>query len=401
MRIAHVTTTFPPNYSGTGIVCYHNALELARRGHKLTVYSVAETSDKVSCGINDPPELTVCRLPALVKFGNAPVLLGLLALKNFDVIHLHFPFYFGAELVALAAYRHKIPLVVTYHQDALLKGIPSIVAAIHDRTLGALSLCSAQIILFTTLDYGHASKFNWLFKSRNLIVDELPNGVDTARFHPALSGNAIRQLYTTATDEVLLLMVAALDQAHYFKGIAVLLEALAALKDRPIRLVIVGEGNLRNTYEAKAVELGLADKVSFAGHVEADLLPAYYAAADIGLLPSTTMGEAFGMVLLEAMACGKPVIASNLPGVRTVVSDGVDGLLAEPGNVRDLAEKITILAGDKQQRQMMGQRGRAKVEEKYTLGSIAERLETYYLTAISHKTNNHLTAVPERSFETR
>jgi glycosyltransferase involved in cell wall biosynthesis len=91
------------------------------------------------------------------------------------------------------------------------------------------------------------------------------------------------------------------------------------------------------------------------------------------------MGEAFGMVLIEAMACGKPVIASNLPGVRSVVNDGEDGLLVEPGNVADLAAKIRQLLDDPQRRQEMGKRGRAKVERKYAWDAIGAKLEqTYY-----------------------
>ena len=95
-------------------------------------------------------------------------------------------------------------------------------------------------------------------------------------------------------------------------------------------------------------------------------------------IPSTTMGEAFGVVLLEAMACGKPVIASNLPGVRSVVSDGQDGLLVRPGDVQDLAEKIEWLLGDAPRRKAMGGQGRAKVEQRYAWSKIIPRLVEIY-----------------------
>jgi glycosyltransferase involved in cell wall biosynthesis len=88
------------------------------------------------------------------------------------------------------------------------------------------------------------------------------------------------------------------------------------------------------------------------------------------------------MVLIEAMACGKPVIASNLPGVRTVVSDGEDGLLVTPGDMTDLAEKIHILLDSPQRRKTMGERGRMKVEEKYTWPKVVERLERVYVEAL-------------------
>jgi len=99
------------------------------------------------------------------------------------------------------------------------------------------------------------------------------------------------------------------------------------------------------------------------------------------------MGEAFGVVLLEAMACGKPVIASNLPGVRTVVSDGEDGMLVRPRDVDDLAEKMQMLLDDPQQRREMGERGRAKVEARYAWPRIIPRLVQAYQEALESDTD--------------
>ena len=91
MRIAHVTATFPPYQGGTGTVCYHNALGLARLGHEVTVF----TAEHPGGGHVDPEEFMVCRLPSLFRIGNAPFLPVLLGLREFDVIHLHLPFPFG------------------------------------------------------------------------------------------------------------------------------------------------------------------------------------------------------------------------------------------------------------------------------------------------------------------
>jgi len=86
------------------------------------------------------------------------------------------------------------------------------------------------------------------------------------------------------------------------------------------------------------------------------------------------------------MACGKPVIASNLPGVRSVVSDGEDGLLVRPGDVEDLAEKIQMLLDDPQRRREMGERGRDKVEEKYAWPKIIPRLVRVYEEVLANAT---------------
>ena len=96
LRIAHVTATFPPYQAGTGIVCYHNARELARRGHVVHVYTASYGDAPAQ---EDLDGFTIHRLPALFRFGNAPCLPRLLKIKDFDIIHLHHPFIFGAELI--------------------------------------------------------------------------------------------------------------------------------------------------------------------------------------------------------------------------------------------------------------------------------------------------------------
>ena len=380
MKIAHVTATFPPYWGGTGNVAYYNARELARRGHEVHIFTTLfhGTSD---CERIDG--FTVHRLHPLIRYGNAALLPGLLRLRRFDLVHLHFPFYFGAEIVTVAARLRHMPLIITYHQDVRLAGNMNLVAALHDHTLGVCALRSAVLVLFTSLDYGKASKARWLFASRPNCVDELPNGVDCDRFYPNRSGISIRQKYGFSAGDIILILVANLDRAHYFKGVEILLRILGMMKRTDVKLLIVGDGDLRKDYEKTAVEQGVADRVFFIGRVSDEQLPIYYAASDIGILPSWTMGEAFGIVLLEAMACGKPVISSNLPGVRTVVSDGEDGLLAKPGDIADLKEKIQTLIDNPQLRQEMGQRGRAKVEEKYAWPKIGEKLESFYRSVLS------------------
>jgi len=125
-----------------------------------------------------------------------------------------------------------------------------------------------------------------------------------------------------------LLFVGGLDRAHYFKGFNVMLDALAGLAAANWRLTVVGDGELRPSYAARAAALGLEKKISWAGRVsEADKIRAYQN-ADLLLLPSINSNEAFGFVLIEALACGVPVIAADLPGVRRVFSDRQEGLLA-------------------------------------------------------------------------
>ncbi|MGA9349015.1 MAG: glycosyltransferase family 4 protein [Anaerolineae bacterium] len=374
MRIAHVTATFPPQYTGTGVVCYHNVLGLARLGHEVTVF----TADHPPGDYVYPEEITVRRLPVLFCIGNAPFLPALLELGGFDIVHLHHPFYFGSETVFLSSLTNGLRYVATYHQDVLLEGLLRFLDKLHHRLVGRLILSRAVKVLATSWDYARACRLSELMQMRPEAVAELPNGVDALRFRPDLDGSGLRAQYRLKHTDQVVLFVGALDRAHYFKGIGILLQALACLPDKGIRLLVVGDGNLRPTYQAQAIGLGLWDRVIFCGRVLDEALPAHYALCDLLVLPSTTMGEAFGVALLEAMACGKPVIASNLPGVRSVVSDGEDGLLVRPGDVDDLAKKIQMLLDDPQQRREMGERGRAKVEAKYAWPKIIPRLVRVY-----------------------
>jgi glycosyltransferase involved in cell wall biosynthesis len=378
LRIAHVTATFPPYRGGTGNVCYHNARELARRGHEVHVFTAAMPGLAARSSSNG---VHVHRLRPIVQVGNAPVLPGLMqALRGFDMLHLHYPF-FGGEITALAAALNRIPLVITYHQDVFLDGVIGAVATTMRHTVGRLALRSATRLLFTSSDYGRASYVRPMLHGRTHLIDELPNGVDAARFQPSADDTGLRARHHLAQHDQVAMIVAGLDKAHYFKGVHVFLAALSQLPPQ-VKGLIVGDGDLRQSYERSAAALGLDGRVIFAGRVSEELLPRYYQMADVTVLPSVTMGEAFGLVLVESLACGTPVVASNIPGVRTVVDHGGDGLLAAPESVPDLAKQLSqLLALPAERRRAMGMAGRRKVEQRYSWSRIGQRLEQIYLDA--------------------
>lgn len=374
LRIAHISATFPPYRGGTGNVCYHNARELVRRGHEVHVFTTAMAAAPANEMLGG---VAVHRLPPLLRFGNASFVPGLRRVaQGFDLLHLHYPF-FGGELAALASWRERTPLVITYHQDVLLDGWMGLVERAARHSVGRMTLHAAARVLFTSLDYASASHVRPLLRGRKDRIGELPNGVDVAHFQAVEPSVDIRARHQLVPEDRVALLVAGLDRAHYFKGVHVLLQALAQSMQN-IKALIVGDGDLRASYMAAARELGIAERVSFAGRVSDVELPAYYRVADVTVLPSTTMGEAFGLVLLESMACGTPVIASNLPGVRTVVSHGVDGFLVDPGSSSSLAGALDLMMRDDPARQAMGAAGRAKVERRYSWPRIGDSLEAIY-----------------------
>ena len=127
--------------------------------------------------------------------------------------------------------------------------------------------------------------------------------------------------------------------------------------------------------------LGLADRVQFAGQIPHNEMPAVYAIADVVVQPSQLF-EPFGLVAAEAMACGRPVVASDLPGVRRVISMCGGGVLVRTGDADDLATRIDQVLGDRSIRTELGRRGRAGAEQRYDSRRIGPLLEEAYIRAI-------------------
>jgi glycosyltransferase involved in cell wall biosynthesis len=186
----------------------------------------------------------------------------------------------------------------------------------------------------------------------------IPPGVDTGRFVPPT---------VEPSGPPVVLYVGRIARTSAWKGIGVLVRAMAEVRRRvpDARLELVGDGDAVADHRARADSLGLRDAVTFRGPLGgADLVSAYQGAAVVAL-PSLTAAESFGIVLIEAMACGRPVVGSAVGGIPGVIDDGVDGLLVPPGDPSALAATIAGLLTDPDRRQALGGKGRAKVEASY------------------------------------
>ncbi len=365
----HVTATFPPYWGGTGNVAYHHVLGLHERGHAVEVVT-AVPRDKDALSFPFP----VHYLPAIFRVGNAPFTPKLgTKLQGFDIIHLHYPYIFGAELCVASSRATATPLVVTYHNDLLSPGWKGSLFGMYSALVQPLELEWARRVVATSADYAQHSMLSRSLRDLSRVV-EIPNGVDAGRFTPRPDGEAATQWPGIPDDAAIVLFVGAMDTAHFFKGVTVLIEALSLLEG--VHGLFVGDGDLRPAFEATADER-LPGRAHFVGSVPPERLIDAYRSARVTVLPSTTQGEAFGVVLLESLACGTPVVASNLPGVRTVVDSGRDGFLADPGDARGLARAIARCL-DREVSQGMGEAGRQKVLSRYTWEQIAGRLEALY-----------------------
>jgi glycosyltransferase involved in cell wall biosynthesis len=373
LRIAHVTATFPPYQAGTGLVAFHNAVELARRGHNVHVFTAAVANAPAEETIDN---VRVHRLRPIFRIGNAPLLPGLPgALRGFDLIHLHYPFISGAELVRLAAWRGRTPLILSFHNDLIGAGGRAPIFHAYQLLSAHLTARHADLLCVVSQDHYDSTKLAATLGRHAPPVAELPNGVDIHAFSPG-DGAAVRQRYGIPPAVPLGLFVAALDRAHHMKGLDRLLEAMARFEIDMV-LLVVGDGDLRSTYQAQAQSLGLTPRVLFAGIVENKVMPDFYRSADFTILPS--FAESFGIIFIESMACATPVIAGNVPGARTVVTDCVDGYYTDPLDIGEIATKIkAIISLSADERQAMGLAGRRKVEAHYSWQRIGDILEELY-----------------------
>ena len=147
-------------------------------------------------------------------------------------------------------------------------------------------------------------------------------------------------------------------------------------------LVIVGDGVMRRELEELSRKYEVKGHVKFVGFVDENLKPLYYKAADVFCLPSIITSESFGIVNLEAMACGVPVVASKIGGIPDVVKNGKTGILVPPRDPKALAEAIICLLQDENVRRKMGRNARKKAEN-YSWKRIAEKYERVYEELIS------------------
>lgn len=278
--------------------------------------------------------------------------------ERFEILHIHEPFGSPLSLSVLA--ESDTINVGTFH-------------AYHTKPRG---YWLGKPILKRLLPKLHAkiavSKPAREFASRHLPADYqiIPNGVDVERFCPQ---GSVAESFTDG--KLNILFVGRLEKR---KGLDYLLGAYERIKGRfpNIRLIVIGPGTrLRSKYEKMVEEKGLTEVV-FTGFVPEIELPKYYRTAHIVCSPATG-GESFGIVLLEAMASGKPVVASSIDGYANVVSHGEDGLLFPPRDEEALAEALSLLLADESRRSAMGARGRSKAE-KYSWSNIALRVMDCY-----------------------
>ncbi|HVL87008.1 MAG TPA: glycosyltransferase family 4 protein [Candidatus Thermoplasmatota archaeon] len=370
-RVALTCPWFAPHVGGVESHVASLAEGLSRQGHDVTVLTTAVPGAPAREGMGP---YTVVRVPERLRLFATPVTPALapaIRQGEFDLVHAHTPPPLTSWYASQAAASSGVPFVLTYHCDLEIpRPGGAFVVRAYERTLGARTIARARRVIATTRTYARTSRALWRREP-----DVVPNPVDERRFHPDVSPAAARARLGFERRRIVLFV----GRLTHHKGIEAFVGAARHTPEDVVHLVLG-----RGPEEARAKQLArpLGAKVRFLGGIAHEELPSFYAAADVAVLASVSRLEAFGIAALEAMATGKPVIASDIPGVREVVREGETGLLARPLDAVDLAQKINAVLSDPERARAMGKRGRALVEEEFAIDKVAARVERVYEKAL-------------------
>lgn len=226
--------------------------------------------------------------------------------------------------------------------------------------------------------------FRWFGRRLSSKFSIVPNGIDTQKFKPDPNlRQEIRQQYEIQENEKLIL---SLGRITYAKGHELAVEAIQKLSQKGIRikLIIAGDGPLLDELKQAVHQKRLTSKIIFTGFIENDQTPAYYNAADIFIMPTLTI-EGLPFVLLEAMACEKPVIASRRGGNLTLIRENENGLFMEPGSVNDLAGKIVTVLDNREFSLKLAAAARKTILSGYSMEQMIRRYETIMTSVALHR----------------
>jgi glycosyltransferase involved in cell wall biosynthesis len=360
LKVLHVGKFYPPHMGG--IETHLQALcgELCKLADvRVTVASDNRTgSEELLDGVR------VTRVPTQFSLAAAPICAGMVANireSGADIVHIHLPN--PMAVLAYLASKHRGHLIASYHSDTVRQRFLG--AAFEPFLHAALRRSSA--IVAASAEYQRTSPVLARYQDRCHVI---PYGIAVDQFQhfDTAAVARIRKQYGER-------LVLAVGRLVYYKGFEYLVRAMTQVNGN---LLIVGDGPLRGKLGDLTTQLQLGDKVHFAGNVPGDLTP-YYHAADLFALPSVARSEAFGIVQIEAMAAGKPVVNTQLAsGVPYVSLDQLTGLTVPPADPNALAAALNRLLDHADLRQSLGQAARARARQEFSLETMTSRMMALY-----------------------
>lgn len=371
MKVLQVNKLYYPFIGGVEKVVYDIADQLKDKVDMEILVCNTDNRNQVEF-VND---VKVTRSRSLGIYFSMPVSPNfplMLKRKKADIYHFHMPFPLGEFSYLLS--RPKGKVVATWHSDivkqkTLLKFYKPFLMKFIER---------ADVILTTSPQMIENSPFLQNVKEKCRVV---PLGIDVKPYIE-LNEETEKKMQEIKKQHGERL-VFFLGRLVYYKGVQYLVEAMKNIKGK---LLLAGAGQLEDELKETVKRLNIEDKVVFLGKLKDEELPAYYHACDVFVLPSVASSEAFGLVQLEAMACGKPVVSTNLPtGVPFVNQHRKTGIVVEPMNVEQLAEAVNELLDNEDLRIQYGTYAKNRVLNEFTKEKMAEKILNIYKELLENK----------------
>lgn len=295
---------------------------------------------------------------------------------DIDIINAHWAIPPGF-IATVTKKLHKRPVVVRIYGAELFPfiGKKGLFAKIAKWMIGYALNNAKKVVGNSTITCVAGSKI-----SGREDIEVLPDGVDTETFNPEVDGSEIRKKYNLEGN----LVISSSGRMVERKGFIYLIKAMPhILKKFPkTKLIISGDGPERKNLENEVKKLRMEKSVIFPGFIPDRNFPNYMRACDVFILPSiidsTGDTEGLGLVLAEAMACGTPVIGSDVGGITDIIKDRENGFLAVPRNPEDIAQKIIRLLSDEELKQKFSDEGLKKVQEKFSWAVVNEKFVKIY-----------------------
>ncbi|MCX5885754.1 MAG: glycosyltransferase [Proteobacteria bacterium] len=364
MKVLHIYKDYYPVLGGIENHIRMLAEEQVKRGYRVTVLV---TSPSLRTEREERNGVQVIKAGRLMTVASTPLSISLpflLSHQNPDIAHLHFPYPLGELAYLLAGHSHN--MVITYHSDIVRQ---KYLLHLYKPFLRRV-LARADVITVSSPSYIQSSPF---LSCLSYKCRAIPHGTDLGRFAttPSILSHAgeIRKSHAAP----LILFVGVL---RYYKGLSFLIEAMSQIQ---AKLLIVGQGPQGKEWQSLARRLGLDNKIFFLGRVSDEKLLALYHACDVFVLPSVHRSESWGAVQIEAMACGKPVISTELKtGTSFSNLHGKTGFVVPPGDPQALADAILTVLRDDKLRQEMGSCARERALQEFSLQTMVDRITKLY-----------------------
>ncbi|WP_299487930.1 glycosyltransferase family 1 protein [Acaryochloris sp. IP29b_bin.137] len=380
MRIAFFTETFLPKVDGIVTRLCHTVAHLQKDGHQVLVFSpdggITEYKGAQVHGVSAFP---LPLYPELKLALPRPSIGDALSRFQPDLVHVVNPAVLGLAGLFFSK-MHRIPLVASYHTHlphylkyyglGMLEGVLwEMLKAGHNQAL--LNLCTSNAMVEELGEQGIERLALW------------QRGVDIDTFQPELASDDMRMLLSQGnSDDPLLLYVGRLSAEKEIDRIKLILDAMPSA-----RLALVGDGPYRQELEKHFA----GTKTYFAGYMSGKTLASAFASADCFMFPSRT--ETLGLVLLEAMAAGCPVVAARSGGITDIVEDEVNGYLFNPNDDQDFIQATQRLLNNSDERETI--RRNARVEaERWGWAAATRQLEGYYQTVLEKQPKSSVIRTP-------